>query len=125
MTDSTTAPRIDADVLAMLRRRRDVIAAQLDGRRHCLVSHGWVVGWADTGICVEATPDADGVVHSVRAVGIENATRLTRGDAENLTRNGNITNGHGTPAAPLSELDVLERELTRATETLAFFSANV
>ena len=84
-----------------------------------MTSTPFVIGFGN-GLYLSFTPDTGTLrVSSVTPCDILRATRVSRGDAERLTANGNIRNGHGETAAPIGYVQSLDAEIVRQREILA------
>jgi hypothetical protein len=76
------------------------------------------------GLYLSFTPDAGTLrVSSVTPCDILRATRVSRGDAERLTANGNIRNGNGETAAPMGYVQALDAEISRQRGVLESLQA--
>ena len=102
-----------ASLLADFRSDRAKLQKMLDMRRHSLVSHGWVIAIRhSTGSLMVLDPVIEGrQVIDARPSCISRATRLTKQDAEQVCRNGNVRNGAGEIAEPMHEQDALRLQI--------------
>ena len=112
---TATLDTITADITARL-------ATLEQARRtesNVITSTPFVVGFGN-GLYLSFTPDAETLrVSSVTPCDILRANRVSRGDAERLTANGNIRNGNGETAAPIGYVQALDAEIIRQRELLA------
>ena len=105
-----------ASLLADFRSDRAKLQKMLDMRRHSLVSHGWVIairhskGPAGTLMVLDPVIEGNRMVDA-RPSCISRATRLTKQDAEQACRNGNIRNGAGEIAEPMHEQEALRLQI--------------
>lgn len=105
-----------ASLLADFRADRAKLQKMLDMRRHSLVSHGWVIAIRDSKRPGNSLMVLDLVIEgrqvvSARPSCISRATRLTKQDAEQVCRNGNVRNGAGEIAEPMHEQDALRLQI--------------
>jgi hypothetical protein len=90
----------------------------LDMERGVLTATPFVVGFPQYNIYCDIRADEWGVVRKVNTNGIRYATRLSREDADRLTRNGNVRNGNGETAVVIGFTDALAKAVQNQREVL-------
>jgi hypothetical protein len=123
MTTPDATPFDLSGAIDDVRDNLQTIERRIESLRGVLLGAGWVAGWPEHHLYIDATTDAAGVVRSVRAAGINFATTMSRDDAERLTRNGNVRNGNGEAARPFPLLDALEASAADTRKALDFLQA--
>jgi len=108
-----------ADLLKENRQHLEALERALDVERRTLTAAPFVIGFPQYGIYCDIRADEWGVVRKVNTNGIRYATRLSREDADRLTRNGNIRNGNGETAVVVGYTDALAKQVEGMREIIA------
>jgi len=122
MTTTTTAPTTAELLAATLDEQIAEAEFVLRHSRHSLVSHGCILQIVSGGSTITLSPvfgADDRTVEAVQHSTAARATRLTRADAEQLCRGGNIRNGLGHVARPVFYRDAVAAELNHLRDLRA------
>lgn len=107
---TTTLP----EVIAKINEGTNELRSELEAALCTLTNTPFVIGYPEHGIYLKAIIEGDGhVVRTVNTCGLSLADRFSRIDAEHLCRSGNILNGYGEAAVPVTYIGALRNEIAR------------
>ena len=122
-TLDTIAADLAADLATEVAARLVTLEKARAMAANVMTAWPFVIGF-ENGLYLSFTPDAETLrVSSVTPCDILRATHVGPEDAERLTANGNIRNGHGETAAPIGYVQGLDAEIARQREFLASLEA--